>query len=244
MTADNDIAEKRSVPKHVAIIMDGNGRWAKKRGLPRTLGHRRGADSVRESVRAAAELGVEYLTLFGFSTENWKRPEDEVGELVRLLRVYLRSETAELHKNNVVIRVIGNRDSFGKEIVKLIDNAENLTKDNEGLNLTIALDYGGRKDILEATREIARQVADGTLDPDDLTEDQFGRFLSTKDMPPPDILIRTGGEQRVSNFLLWQCAYAELIFIDKFWPDFDKKMFEQAISEYGRRDRRFGALSA
>lgn len=227
-------------PQHIAIIMDGNGRWATSRGLPRIEGHRRGAEAVRRVVKSAAELDVKFLTLFGFSSENWKRPEDEVGELMRLLRYYLRSETAELHKNNIRIRVIGERSAFSKEIINLITNAETLTQENDGLTLAIALNYGGRHDILQA----AKKVADSGLSLDsEAFAMAFEQSLMTSGIPDPDLLIRTSGEQRISNFLLWQCAYSEMMFFDIYWPDFDRSHLEEAIQSFTMRDRRFGALS-
>jgi undecaprenyl diphosphate synthase len=228
-------------PRHIAIIMDGNGRWATSRGLPRLEGHRRGAEAVRRSVKSAAEMGVEYLTLFGFSSENWKRPSEEVSELIRLLRIYLRGETAELHKNNVRVRVIGDRAPFGQEIVKLIKNAEELTRQNSGLTLTIALNYGGRQDILQA----ARRMAQSGLALDEETFSQaFEQSLMTAGIPEPDLLIRTSGEERISNFLLWQCAYSELYFMDVYWPDFTQAHLAEAIEAYSGRERRFGKITS
>jgi len=228
-------------PAHVAIIMDGNGRWAKSRSLPRIAGHRRGAEAVRRTVTAAAELGIAYLTLFGFSSENWKRPVSEVDDLMALLRFYLRSEIAELHRNGVRIRVIGDRDRLADDIVALIDDAEARTRGNVRLNLAVALSYGGRGEIARAARRLARAVQAGELAVDDIDETAFGRQLLTVDMPDPDLVIRTSGEKRVSNFLLWQSAYAELVFMDRLWPDFTKDDLEDAIREFHRRDRRYGA---
>ena len=226
-----------NVPEHVAIIMDGNGRWAKSRGLPRFEGHRRGAEAVRRCVKAAAEMDIKFLTLFGFSSENWKRPQDEISELMKLLHFYLRSETAELHKNNIRIKVIGQREAFRKDIIELIDNAEQLTRHNEALTLTIALNYGGRNDILRA----AKKVADSGLElDDDGFAMAFEQSLMTKGMPDPDLIIRTSGEQRISNFLLWQCAYSELYFTDTLWPDFQKENLIEALECYTKRDRRYG----
>ena len=236
------LPERRPAPPvHVAIIMDGNGRWAKARSLPRIAGHRRGADAVRRTVRAAAELGVSYLTLFGFSSENWRRPIAEVEDLMGLLRIYLRSEIAELHQNGIKLRVIGQRERLSEDIRRLIENAERLTADNTSLNLTIALSYGGRSEIVVAARAAAQAVADGKLAIDAMDEDSFAGFLLTRDLPDPDLLIRTSGEKRVSNFLLWQTAYAELVFLDTMWPDFSKEDFEIALQEYHGRERRFGA---
>ena len=224
-------------PRHVAFIMDGNGRWAQARGLPRVAGHKQGAEAVRKVVKAAGELGISYVTLFGFSSENWARPESEVSELMKLLRFYLRSETAELHRNNVCLRVIGDRSAFANDIVEMIEQAEDLTKDNDGLTVVMALNYGGRHDILQAARAAASDADD-----DLAFEASFKESLMTADFPEPDLLIRTSGEQRISNFLLWQCAYSEFVFTDVLWPDFDKAALEEALSEYGQRDRRFGGL--
>jgi undecaprenyl diphosphate synthase len=229
-------------PVHVAIIMDGNGRWAKARGLPRIAGHRRGADAVRETVRAAGELGVSYLTLFGFSSENWKRPATEVQDLMGLLRVYLRSEVAELARNGVRFRVVGERARFAADTIALIEEAETLTAANTGLALTLALSYGGRQEIVAAAKRLARLAVAGDVDPEAIDEEMFGRYLFTADIPDPDLLIRTSGEMRISNFLLWQCAYAELAFPDVLWPDFTKSHFEQALREFQGRERRWGGI--
>ncbi|HEX6843397.1 MAG TPA: isoprenyl transferase [Stellaceae bacterium] len=228
-------------PAHVAIIMDGNGRWAKSRGLPRIAGHRSGAEAVRRTVRAAGELGVAYLTLFGFSSENWRRPADEIDDLMGLLRHYLRGEIAELHGNGVRVRVIGERSRLAPDIVTLIDNAEALTRDNRGLRLAIALSYGGRAEITRAARTIAEAVKAGRIAPDAVDESLFARYLLTADMPDPDLVIRTSGEQRISNFLLWQTAYSELVFTQTLWPDFGKADLEKALRDYHGRERRYGA---
>jgi undecaprenyl diphosphate synthase len=220
--------------------MDGNGRWAKARGLPRTAGHRRGADAVREAVKSAVALGVSYLTLFGFSSENWRRPATEVDDLMGLLRLYLRSEVAELHKNGVRGRVIGDRTRFSGDIVELIEGAEALTRENRRLVLTVALSYGGRQDIVQAARNLASDVQAGKLTPAQIDEALFSNSLWTADMPDPDMVIRTSGERRVSNFLLWQSAYAEFVFLDTLWPDFSRSDFEYAIREYHGRERRYG----
>ena len=223
--------------------MDGNGRWAKARNLPRTGGHQQGIEACKRAVKAAGELEIPYLTLFGFSTENWSRPADEVNELMRLLRMYLRSETAELHRNNVKMTMIGERDAFSPDLLKLIENAETLTKDNDGLNLTIALNYGGRDEIIRAASDMALRMKEEGMEPNfENVQEHFGSHLMTNDTPDPDILIRTSGEQRISNFLLWQCAYSEFIFTDTLWPDFEKADMEAAIKEYSGRDRRFGAV--
>ena len=229
------------LPRHIAIIMDGNGRWARSRGLPRIAGHRRGAEAVRRTLTAASELGIPYLTLFGFSSENWKRPLDEIDDLMGLLRHYLRGEIADLHRNSVRLRVIGEIGRLSPDIVTLIDNAEALTRDNSGINLTIALSYGGRAEIAAAVRAIAAEVKAGQMPLDAVDEDLIARHLFTADLPDPDLLIRTSGEQRISNFLLWQCAYAELVFTKTLWPDFGRADLEQAIADYCCRERRYGA---
>jgi undecaprenyl diphosphate synthase len=221
--------------------MDGNGRWATARGLPRIAGHRTGAEAVRRTVRAAAELGIGYLTLFGFSSENWKRPLQEIDGLMGLLRHYLRGEIAEIHRNGVRLRVIGQRARLAADIVTLIENGEALTRENTGLQLTIALSYGGRDEIAAAARALAHQVAAGKLDPDTIDEMMVGEHLLTADMPDPDLVIRTSGEQRISNFLLWQTAYAEFSFTDTLWPDFAKSDLEKAVQDFHGRDRRYGA---
>jgi undecaprenyl diphosphate synthase len=234
-------AGPRFLPRHVAIIMDGNGRWAKARGLPRIAGHRRGAEAVRRTITAAGELGVPYLTLFGFSSENWKRPSTEVDDLMALLRLYLCGEIADLHKNGIRLRVIGQRSRLAPDIVSLIENAEALTRDNSGINLTVALSYGGRDEIVAAVRQIADEACRGTLPLAAIDESCITSHLFTADLPDPDLLIRTSGEQRISNFLLWQCAYAELVFTKTLWPDFGRRDLEQAIDEYCGRERRYGA---
>lgn len=232
------------VPLHVAIIMDGNGRWAAARGLPRTAGHRRGAESVRTAAECAVRLGVRYLTLFGFSSENWGRPEWEVSDLMGLLRYYLHSELGFLQEHSIRLQVIGNRSRLGGEIVKSIDAAETKTLANTRLRLTIALSYGARAEICEAARRLAEEAAAGRIDPAQIDEALFAKFLYTHDIPDPDLMVRTSGEQRLSNFLLWQVAYSELVFLDTFWPDFSRQDFEQAVREFGRRERRYGSVPA
>lgn len=229
------------VPRHVAVIMDGNGRWARKRGLPRTMGHKQGAEAARRIVRLAKDAGIEYLTLFGFSSENWNRPESEVQELMKLLRHYLRSETAEFHKNNARLRVVGDRSAFDEDIVQLISNAEDLTKDNTGITVVIALNYGGRWDMAQAMHKMMVESKELSLSIDEI-EKGLGNYLVTADIPDPDLLIRTSGEMRVSNFLLWQCAYTEMVFLPVLWPDFDKKDLDDALAQYVVRDRRFGKI--
>lgn len=230
------------MPRHVAIIMDGNGRWAKARGLPRIAGHRRGTDAVRQVVKGAAELGIRYLTLYGFSSENWKRPLAEVDDLMGLLRRFLQSEIAELDKAGVRLRVIGERSRLSPDIVRLIGDAEDLTRRHDQLTLTLAISYGGRQEIVAAARRLASESAAGGIDPESIDEDRFADCLLAADMPDPDLVIRTSGEQRISNFLLWQSAYSELVFTDKLWPDFSVGDLAEAIREYQRRDRRYGAL--
>ena len=229
-------------PHHIAIIMDGNGRWAKSRGLPRVAGHRRGADAVRRVIRGAAELGVPVLTLFAFSTENWARPADEVSDLMGLLRHYLRHELEELGRNGAKLRVIGDRDRLAPDIQKDIADAEARTRSNTRIDVNICINYGARDEILHATRTLARKVAAGELAADKIDEACFERELLTAGVPDPDLLIRTSGEQRISNFLLWQCAYAELVFVDTLWPDFGKEHLEKAIAEFRKRERRYGGI--
>jgi undecaprenyl diphosphate synthase len=227
----------------VAIIMDGNGRWARARGLPRAVGHRQGAEAVKRAARAAGDLGIRYLTLFGFSSENWKRSETEVDDLMGLLRHYLRSEIAELHANGVRLRVIGDRQRLARDIRSLIDNAEATTRGNDALHLTVALSYGGRQELVSAMRRLAEEVRDGRLIPDQLDERMIADRLDTHDLPDPDLLIRTSGEQRISNFMLWQSAYTEFYFTPTLWPDFAKTHLEDAIQEFQTRERRFGAVA-
>jgi len=231
-------------PVHVAIIMDGNGRWAKARGLPRTAGHKKGVEAVRRTVEAARELGIGYLTIFSFSSENWRRPEEEVTDLMGLLRFYLRSEIAELHKAGVRLRVIGERARLSSDIVRLIENAEDLTAANTTMTLVVALSYGSRQEIVLAARRLAEDARAGLIDPEGIDEAALTARLFTADIPDPDLIIRTSGEQRLSNFLLWQSAYAEFVFTDTLWPDFTKRDLEAAIEEFHRRERRFGATTA
>ena len=227
-------------PRHVAIIMDGNGRWAAKRHLPRKLGHKAGVEAVRKIVRDAGELGVEYLTLYGFSSENWKRPPEEVGDLMELLRYFIRKDLAELHQNGVNIRIIGDREGLEPDILKMIDEAQELTAGNSRLKLIIAFNYGGQSEITNAVRRLAEKAKRGELDPADITPETVEAHLDTAGVPSPDLVIRTSGEKRLSNFLIWQSAYAELVFTDVFWPDFSRKDLEAAIREYQSRERRFG----
>jgi len=236
--------DQPSGPQHVAIIMDGNGRWAKARGLPRVAGHRRGADAVRRVVRGAGELGIPVLTLFAFSTENWARPADEVADLMGLLRHYLRNELEELRKNGARLRVIGNRDGLAADIVRDIADAEKTTCSNARIDVNICINYGARDEILRATRRMAQKVAGGEITVDGIDQNSFERELLTAGLPDPDLLIRTSGEQRISNFLLWQCAYSELVFVDTLWPDFGKEHLERAIVEFRRRERRYGGVGS
>jgi len=228
------------VPRHIAIIMDGNGRWAAKRFLPRKLGHRQGVETVRQIVCAAGELGVRYLTLYSFSSENWKRPAEEVNDLMGLLRLFIRKDLAELHQNNVKIRIIGEREHLEPDIVSLLEEAENLTRANTALTLLIAFNYGGQNEITSATKRIAKRILKGELDVESITPDLIAQHLDTAGVPDPDLVIRTSGEKRISNFLIWQSAYAEFVFTDVLWPDFTRTTLEDAIAEYRRRDRRFG----
>lgn len=230
-------------PLHVAVIMDGNGRWARARGMPRGFGHREGAKAVRRAVEAACDLGVGYLTLFGFSSENWSRPAQEIGDLMELLRFYLRREIADLHNDGIRFQVIGDRSQLSADIVTLIENGERLTAGNTRMVLTIALSYGGRHELTGAVRRIAEDVRAGRLDPSGIDEAVVASRLDTASMPDPDLLIRTSGEQRISNFLLWQIAYTEFVFLDVLWPDFGRADLEGALDEFARRDRRFGRAS-
>ena len=232
-----------SVPRHVAIIMDGNGRWAAERGLPRAMGHRAGVEAVRRTVKAAAELGIPYLTLYSFSSENWSRPADEISDLMGLMKRFVRRDLAELHKSNVRIVIIGERTNVESDLLALLDESQQLTAANTGLTMVIAFNYGARSELAEAARRIARQVAAGQLDPEAVTAEVLASHLFTAAIPDPDLLIRTSGEMRLSNFLLWQAAYAELVFVDAYWPDFGMELLTAAISEYTGRDRRFGGLT-
>lgn len=227
---------------HVAIIMDGNGRWAKSRMLPRLAGHRAGAEAARRITEAAAELGIGYLTLYSFSAENWDRPKDEIAELMDLLRRYLKSETATLHEKNIRLRIIGDRTKLDKDIIELIENAEKLTQANTKLTLVMALSYGGRQEIVEATKKLVAAAQSGEIDAAAIDMDSFAEALYAPDMPDPDLIIRTSGEQRISNFLLWQSAYSEFYFTDKHWPDFDKNDLIAALSDFKTRERRYGKV--
>ena len=233
-----------AVPRHVAIIMDGNGRWAAARGLPRVEGHRRGVEALRRTVRAAGDLGIGYLTIFSFSAENWSRPPSEIRELMALLRRFIRHDLADLHRNGVRVRVIGERENLDGDIRPLLDEAEELTKENKRLVLVVAFNYGARQEIARAAQRMAAAVAAGDLAVGAVTADKLASYLDAPDLPDPDLIIRTSGEQRLSNFLLWQAAYSELVFTPIYWPDFDRVALENAISEFRRRERRFGGLIA
>jgi len=232
------------MPRHIAIIMDGNGRWAEQRGLPRSVGHRMGVEAVRRTVRAAIELGVQYLTIYSFSSENWSRPASEIDDLMGLMKRFIRRDLAELHQNGVSIRVIGERSGVDAELLQLIDDAVALTSDNRALNLVIAFNYGSRAEIAKAARRLAEQALAGTLAPQDITPELLNEALDTQGVPDPDLLIRTSGELRLSNFLLWQAAYTEFVFLDAYWPEFGRELLERAVDEYRKRDRRFGGVVA
>ena len=233
-----------TVPRHVAIIMDGNGRWASARGLPRGEGHRRGVEALRKTVRAAGEMGISFLTIFSFSAENWSRPASEIRDLMGLLRRFIRNDLVELHQNGVKVRVIGERGDLDPDIRRLLEEAEDLTKDNDGLTLVVAFNYGARQEIARAAARIAAKIQAGEIGASAMTADLIAQNLDAPDLPDPDLIIRTSGEQRLSNFLLWQAAYSELVFVPTYWPDFDRAALEGAIAEYHRRERRFGGLIA
>ncbi len=232
------------VPRHVAIIMDGNGRWAHQRSLPRSAGHKQGVEAVRRTVKAALNLGIEYLTIFSFSAENWSRPEGEINYLLDLLRRFIRQDVVDLHANDVRVKVIGDRRSLSRDIVTMLEESEYLTRNNKALTLIVAFNYGGQQELAHAARRIAEQVAAGDLMPDEVDVAEFAAHLYTAGIPDPDLLIRTSGEQRISNFLLWQLAYAEFVFVEAHWPDFGQDTFEGALEQYYGRERRFGGLAA
>ncbi len=235
--------QHRIVPQHVAIIMDGNGRWANARGLPRTFGHRKGVETVRETVKAAGEAGVSFLTLFAFSSENWRRPESEVNELFGLLKAFIRRDLADLHQAGVRIRIIGDRENLREDIRTLLIEAEDTTAANPGMTLVIAFNYGSRDEIARAAARLAVEVQAGRLAPSEIDAQKINDCLDTAGIPDPDLVIRTSGEERLSNFLLWQAAYAELMFVPDFWPDFTPALFDSVLERYAARDRRFGGLS-
>jgi len=242
--APNEDAGVAAPPVHVAIIMDGNGRWAAARGLPRREGHRRGVEALRNIVKAAGDLGIRYLTIYSFSAENWSRPADEIEDLMGLLRRFVRNDLADLHKNDVRVRIIGERSTLKPDIRALLNEAEELTKDNRGPTLVVAFNYGAQQEIAAAARKLAEQVARGEISPAQIDVAKIAENLETKDIPDPDLIIRTSGEQRLSNFLLWQAAYAEFVFVQTHWPDFDKAALEAAVAEFHKRERRFGGLTA
>jgi undecaprenyl diphosphate synthase len=233
----------RNVPTHVAIIMDGNGRWANSRGLPRTMGHRKGVEAVREAVRTAGEVGIRYLTLFAFSSENWSRPEAEVSDLMGLLKAFIRRDLADLHRQNVRIRVIGDKNNLRGDILPLLLEAEDTTRNNTGITLVIAFNYGSRDEMTRAMQALAVDVAQGRLTADQITPERIASKLDTAGIPDPDLVLRTSGEERLSNFLLWQAAYSELLFVPELWPDFNREVFLNALETYAGRERRFGGLS-
>ncbi|MBN9066691.1 MAG: isoprenyl transferase [Rhizobiales bacterium] len=230
-------------PTHIAIIMDGNGRWAKARGLPRAAGHRAGVEALRETVRAAGDMRIPWLTVYAFSSENWARPKAEVSDLMGLLKLFIRRDLAELHQNGVKVLVIGDRENLASDIKSLLEEAESLTKANTNMNLVIAFNYGARDEIARAARKLAQAAKEGNIAPEAITPESFEAFLDTAAMPDPDVVIRTSGEQRLSNFLLWQTAYSELVFMPCYWPDFDRRKLAEAIEIYSGRDRRFGGVA-
>jgi undecaprenyl diphosphate synthase len=235
-----ETTDRTGLPRHVAIIMDGNGRWATRRGLSRIQGHRRGKDSVKEIVEVAREIGIEVLTLYAFSTENWERPEREVGALMRLLRRYVRSELGRMMKHGIRLRAIGNLRRLPRDVLADLRSAEHTTRNNTSMTVQLAVSYGAREEIVAAARRLARRVRDGEIAPEDIDEDSFSESLMTAGLPDPDLLIRTSGEMRLSNFLLWQVAYSELYVTDALWPDFRRPQFLAALEDYRRRERRFG----
>ena len=237
------IGDNIAVPRHVAIIMDGNGRWAAARGLPRGEGHRRGVEALRRTVRAAGDIGIGYLTIFSFSAENWSRPPSEIRELMGLLRRFVRHDLADLHRNGVRVRVIGERENLDADIRRLLDEAEELTRNNDKLVLVVAFNYGARQEIARAAQRMAAAVAAGDLAVSAVTADKLASYLDAPDLPDPDLIIRTSGEQRLSNFLLWQAAYTEFVFLDTYWPDFGREQLAAAVAEFSARERRFGGLT-
>ena len=244
MNAETAQRLRLRIPVHMGVIMDGNGRWAKARGKPRTQGHIEGVKSLRLLVELCITYGVQNLTVFSFSSENWTRPKDEVSFIFSLLRRFVASDLQRLIRNNVRVRIIGSRDGLDASLVRLIEDVETKTSVNSGLNLIVAFNYGGKAEITEATRAIARAVAAGTLDPEQITEATIGAALYTAGLPDPDLIIRTSGEQRISNFLLWQAAYSEFVFVDEYWPDFTEATFQKVLETFARRDRRFGGIEA
>lgn len=240
---DQDALNGGRLPEHIAIIMDGNGRWAKERGMPRTSGHRAGLDALRRCITRADERKIRYLTIFAFSSENWSRPKSEIDDLFKLLNTFIRRDLKKLHRNGVRVRMIGNRVNLEPKILRQINEAEELTRDNDGLVLIVAFNYGARSEIISAVRDLVASAARGEISENEITESLISDHLDTEGIPDPDLLIRTSGEKRLSNFLLWQCAYTEFVFTEIYWPDFDSQMLDDAIAEYGRRDRRYGGVT-
>jgi undecaprenyl diphosphate synthase len=231
------------IPAHVGVIMDGNGRWAARRGLPRIEGHRRGLEALRETVRAAIDFGLDYLTVYSFSIENWSRPVEEIADLMGLLKRFIRDDLNDLHNSGVRVKVIGARDNLKSDIRALLEEAETLTESNKRLNLIVAFNYGGRQEIAAAARALAQEVIDGLIDVSEIDESMLARHLDTAGIPDPDLIIRTSGEQRLSNFLMWQAAYSEFVFLPMHWPDFDRQAFSAALAEFSARERRFGGVT-
>ena len=237
-------SEGAVAPLHVAVVMDGNGRWAKQRGLPRSLGHRAGVEALKRTVEAAPKLNIRWLTVFGFSTENWSRPAAEVAELMALPKRYFETDIARLDREGVRVRVIGRREGLSSELIRLVEDAQTRTERNDKFHLNIAFNYGGQADIVDAARRFAEEVAAGRRKPQDLDEHLFGSLLATSGSPPPDLIVRPSGEQRLSNFLLWEAAYAELVFQDVLWPDYGEQHLREALTQFAARDRRYGAIAA
>ena len=239
---ENIELDMNNIPKHVAIIMDGNGRWAKQRNLPRTMGHKAGVETIRRIIKEGDRLGIKYMTLYAFSTENWKRPKEEVGALMKLLVQYLKQEIDELDRNGVVINVLGDISRLPEECIGEIERAKERTKNNNGIVMNVALNYGGRDEIIRAVQNIVTDIESGTINKEDITKERFSDYLYTKNCPDPDLIIRPSGEQRISNFLLWQCAYSEFWYSNVNWPDFSEKDLQKAIYDYQNRDRRYGGV--
>ncbi len=242
MSIKTDI-DRKKFPEHVAIIMDGNGRWAQERSLPRSAGHKQGVMALRDTVRAAVELGIKVLTVYSFSSENWSRPQAEIKYLFKLLERFVRQDVAELHSHSIRIKIIGQRSNLTRKLVEMLEYCEDLTKDNTGMTLVVAFNYGARNEMTSAVKALAQRVADGELNPNEITEQHIAAHMGTSGIPDPDLLIRTSGEQRLSNFLLWQCAYTEFVFVREHWPAFNKDVLESTIEEFRTRDRRYGGLA-
>ena len=241
---DSTGSRLKHFPRHVAVIMDGNGRWASERSLPRAAGHKQGVEALRRTVRAASDLGIEFLTVYSFSSENWSRPESEIKHLFSLLRRFVGQDVADLHASAIRIKIIGERSNLSKDIVELIEYCEHLTADNKGMTLVVAFNYGARLELTNAVKHLANEIKAGRIDPDQISDELISNNLSTKGIPDPDLLIRTSGEQRLSNFLLWQCAYTEFVFVNEHWPAFDKAILARAIEDFQNRDRRYGGLKS